>query len=110
VIVGALALAAGTWKRMSDALGRQPETSADMLPISKAGAWEAFEATDTSGEPVCARPQPRQPRWRRNRGQVVGRTHLLRMCVTSMGTRATSNIDMPADEEDPDDALFTRCV
>jgi hypothetical protein len=61
VIVGALALAAGTWKRMSDALGRQPETSADMLPISKAGAWEAFEATDTSGEPVCARPQPRQP-------------------------------------------------
>jgi hypothetical protein len=32
------------------------------------------------------------------------------MCVTSMGTRATSNIDMPADEEDPDDALFTRCV
>ena len=54
VIVGALALAAGTWKRMSDALGRQPETSADMLPISKAGAWEAFEATDTSGEPACA--------------------------------------------------------
>ncbi len=56
VIVGALALAlaAGTWKRMSDALGRQPEASAEMLPISKAGAWEAFEGTDTSGEPACA--------------------------------------------------------
>jgi hypothetical protein len=27
---------------------------ADMLPISKAGAWEAFEATDTGGEPACA--------------------------------------------------------
>ena len=40
--------------RLMGVPGRTHYQHADTPPISKAGAWEAFEGIDASGEPACA--------------------------------------------------------
>jgi hypothetical protein len=43
------------------------------------------------------------------RGEASNKAmNLLRMCVSSMGGTPSANLGIPASEEDPDDALFSR--